>query len=64
MSFTSEKNRTPESIQIIIRSDEISIDDDEPELKDAEKPEEKTGIFARIADVFIRIWNAFRSVFE
>ena len=64
VSFTSDKNRNPESIQIIIRSDEISAEDDDHELKDAERPEEKTGIFARIANVFIRIWEAVRSVFE
>lgn len=64
VSFTSDKNRNPESIQIIIRSDEISAEDDDHELKDAERPEEKTGIFARIANVFIRIWEVVRSVFE
>ena len=64
ISFTSEKNKSPESIQIILRSDEISKDDDKDEVFDAEKPEEKKSIFERIAQVFVNIWRAIRGIFK
>lgn len=63
-SFTSEKNRTPESIQIIVRSDEISRDEDENEISDAEYEEEEPGILARIGRIFTSIWEAIKGFFK
>lgn len=63
MSFTSEKNPSPESIQVILRTEEISIDDENINV-DYEKESENIGILNRILNVFKKIANAFKSVFE
>ena len=45
-SFTSDKNKTPDSIQIIMRTQEISIDDDDDNTVDLEKAPEDIGVWA------------------
>ena len=36
VSFTSDKNRPPKTLQIVLRTDEISVDDDDAKTVDAE----------------------------
>ncbi|MGE5371673.1 MAG: hypothetical protein ACM3QZ_06760 [Solirubrobacterales bacterium] len=63
LSFTSDRNVSPESIQVILRTQEIGVAKSmkPPELE-AEKPDR--GILGRIADIFIKIKNALVSIFE
>lgn len=58
-SFTSEKNPTPESIQIIMRTAEISIDDDVDNTVDLEKASEDIGVWGRLKAVFLKIYHWF-----
>ena len=58
-SFTSGKNATPESIQIIMRTAEISIEDDVDNTIDLEKEPEDIGIWGRLKAVFVKIYHWF-----
>lgn len=55
-SFTSNKNGTPSSIQIIMRTQEITVDDEEP-LTDIEKEPEDIGLWGRIKAVFAKMFG-------
>ena len=58
VSFTSNKNPEPQSIQIILRTQEISLDDDD-DNGDLEKSDEDEGVLARITKIFKKIINCF-----
>ena len=58
-SFTSDKNKTPDSIQIIMRTQEISIDDDDDNTVDLEKAPEDIGVWGRLKAVFVKIFHWF-----
>lgn len=58
-SFTSSKNASPESIQIIMRTAEISIDDDVDNTVDLEKAPEDIGVWGRLKAVFVKIYHWF-----
>lgn len=64
MSVTSENNVTPDSVQILLRTEEIRIDDDDTAQVDLEKAEEKVGVLERIGNIFKRIWIAITSIFQ
>lgn len=65
VSLTSEQNEEPNSIQIVCRTDEISIDDDEDELLDAEQAEtDNLGALGRIVNVFKKLFEAIVGVFK
>lgn len=63
-SFTSEKNRTPASIQIILRTAEISADDDADNAADIEVPEEDIGMWGRFKAVFVNLWEKILGIFR
>lgn len=58
-SFTSGKNDSPESIQIIMRTAEISIDDEVDNTVDLEKEPENIGVWGRLKAVFVKIYHWF-----
>lgn len=64
ISFTSSKNNTPESIQVILRTQEISMAKSDPGQWDAEKKKADRGFFRRVLDIFIKIGKALASIFE
>ena len=64
VSFTSAENPEPESLQIILRTDEISMDDPSAEIPDAETAEESTSPFQRMWNVLVRMWNAIVEIFR
>lgn len=64
ISFTSEKNPVPDSIQIILRTDEISLDDDEGVMEDLETSAQNEGVWHRVTQIFVKIGNAAKSLFE
>ena len=64
ISFTSSKNPTPDSIQVILRTDEISIDDMDDGITDFEGTPQKEGFFARIGSIFKKIADKVKSIFE
>lgn len=63
VSFTSNKNPEPESIQIVLRTEEISIDDDD-NLIDLEKDADNIGVIGRIKNVFHKMWSGITSMFQ
>lgn len=64
VSLTSEKNPSPDSIQIIMRTKEITKDDDEENAEVDENFYPDGNVFHRIANIFRRIWEAIRSLFS
>ncbi|WP_029200772.1 hypothetical protein [Oribacterium sp. NK2B42] len=63
VSLTSTKNQEPTSISIVCRSEEISADDDEAKVLDSEVSSPATTLMQRVKAVFLKMWNAIRSVF-
>lgn len=62
-SVTSTQNPTPSSLQFILRTQEISSPSEEAtNASDAE--EEDQGVFARIANIFKKLFTAITSVFS
>lgn len=56
-SFTSGKNDTPESIQVIMRTEEISIDDDDDNTVDIEEEPVDIGLWGRIKAIFAKLFG-------
>lgn len=63
VSFTSDENQEPQSVQIILRTAEISLDDDE-ELLDAESEAASQSPLRRIWNVLVKMWKAFVEIFK
>ncbi len=63
VSFTSDKNESPNTLQIVLRTDEISIPEDE-ENEDLEGAELQSGPLQRMANVLIQMWKAIVNVFN
>lgn len=63
-SFTSEKNESPNSIQIIMRTAEITADDDADNVTDIEVPREDIGMWGRFKAVFVNLWNKILGIFQ
>jgi hypothetical protein len=63
VSFTSSKNSSPTSIQIVLRTQEISKDKDNSAVKDAEKASADPGPWVRIQNLFSNLWKSICSLF-
>ena len=63
VSFTSDENQEPESVQIILRTAEISLDDDD-EVLDAESEAASQSPLCRIWNVLVKMWKAFVEIFK
>ena len=63
ISFTSSENEEPNSVQIILRTAEISLDDDD-ELLDAEGDTASQSPLRRIWNVLVKMWKAFVEIFK
>ncbi|MDO4268731.1 MAG: hypothetical protein Q4C73_09660 [Eubacteriales bacterium] len=63
VSFTSDKNQEPNSLQIILRTQEISLDDGDA-LMDAETEEAAQGPLQRMWNVLVRLWEAVTEIFR
>ncbi len=64
ISFTSERNPEPESLQVILRTDEISTGTEQTDITEIEQAPTDEGIWARICKVFQKIWEAITSIFS
>ena len=62
-SFTSNKNPSPSSIQIILRTEEIDADSVNDSAEDLEPAAENITLWNRIGNVFKKMWQAVTSVF-
>lgn len=63
VSLTSDKNPSPDSIQIIMRTKEITKDDGGAAAEVDEDFCPEGNVFHRIANIFRRIWKAICSLF-
>lgn len=61
-SFTSDQNASPSSLQFILRTSEISVDE-MAEVQAAEAEEADVGVWGRIVNIFKKIAAAIASVF-
>lgn len=64
ISFTSDKNPSPDSIQIILRTQEISEEEVNTNAVDIEPAPENIGLWQRIVNVFVRMWEAVTGIFK
>ncbi|WP_368491109.1 hypothetical protein [Clostridium sp. BJN0013] len=64
ISFTSSKNSSPRSIQVIMRTQEISKDSGNNNIANADLDEKDKGVLYRIARVFIELKQAVVSIFS
>lgn len=64
VSLTSEKNPSPDSIQIIMRTKEVTKDDSEDAAEVDESFHPEGNVFQRIANIFRKIWEAICSLFQ
>ncbi len=64
-SFTSSKNPSPRSIQVIVRTEEIKKSEEAVEAAEVDENFKAEGnIFQRIANIFKRIWQTITSIFK
>ena len=64
VSFTSSENPSPKTLQVILRTDEISLDDEEHKTMDAETQEPKISPLRRMWNVLVKMWLAIADVFK
>ncbi|MCX7614564.1 MAG: hypothetical protein N2Z65_02265 [Clostridiales bacterium] len=62
VSFTSSNNPTPESVQIILRTEEINTEENQA-IIDLETTNKSVGVFARLRNIFIKIFESVASLF-
>lgn len=63
-SFTSDKNPEPETIQVVLRTDEISPEDEAHQLMDMETEKETVSPWQRMWNVLVKIWQAIVAIFK
>lgn len=61
-SVTSDQNPSPASLQFILRTEEISVDETEAETDGADEQEEE-GVLDRIVNIFKELFDAVSGVF-
>ena len=64
VSFTSDKNPAPKTLQVVLRTDEISLDDEEHKETDAETEKVNEGPLKRMWNVLVQMWQAIISIFK
>ncbi|SET02702.1 hypothetical protein SAMN04487771_1003113 [[Clostridium] aminophilum] len=64
VSFTSEQNPAPHSLQIILRTDEIDDTTVPTDITDNDADVDKGNAWTRIVNIFIKIFEAIRDFFS
>ena len=64
VSFTSDKNPAPKTLQVVLRTDEISRDDENNKETDAETEKVNEGPLKRMWNVLVQMWKAIISIFK
>jgi putative membrane protein len=62
-SLTDSRNGNPQSIQVLIRSQEIKVEEDEEE-ETAKQTAETTTFWGRVAQMFKDFWAAITGIFH
>jgi chromosome segregation ATPase len=63
VSFTSDSNPEPKSLQIIMRTEEIDDESEATDISDQETEDAKDSPFTRIANIFKMIFEAIKNFF-
>ena len=63
VSFTSDQNEEPDTLQVILRTKEISLDDDD-EVLDAESEKAQEGPLKRMWNVLVKMVQAIVEIFK
>lgn len=63
VSFTSDQNEEPDTLQVILRTKEISLDDDD-EVLDAESEKASEGPLKRMWNVLVKMVQAIIEIFK
>ena len=64
VSFTSDKNPAPKTLQVVLRTDEISLDNEDNKETDAETEKVNEGPLKRMWNVLVQMWKAIISIFK
>lgn len=64
VSITSSRNPSPSSLQIVLRTREISRDEGKAAEKDLETGAENSNVFERIGRIFSKLWSAVAGAFS
>ena len=64
VSFTSDQNKAPKTLQIILRTDEISLDSEDNKPTDVETEKEHVSSLRRMWNVLVKMWQAIVSIFK
>lgn len=64
VSLTSDENRPPESIQVVLRTKEITVDDKETAAEVDEDYHPEGNFLHRIGNILKRIWSSITSIFR
>lgn len=64
VSLTSDKNQSPKTIQIVMRTQEISVEDSQVKTADAEAAKVQVSPFQRMWNVLIEIWRSIVTIFK
>lgn len=64
VSFTSDQNKAPKTLQIILRTDEISLDSEDNKPTDVETEKEHVSPLRRMWNVLVKMWQAIVSIFK
>lgn len=64
LSFTSDENPEPESIQVILRTGEITVDDEETAAEVDEDFHSDGNFVHRIGNILKKIWTSIVSIFK
>lgn len=64
VSFTSSRNPEPKTLQIVLRTDEISLEDEEHKTLDAETEEPEVSPLKRMWNVLVKMWRSLVDIFK
>lgn len=63
-SFTSEKNPEPNTLQVVLRTEEISREESKDGMLDNELSEKQESPLKRMWNVLVKIWQAITDIFR
>lgn len=64
VSFTSSKNPEPRTLQVVLRTDEISLENEEHKTLDAETEEPEVSPLKRMWNVLVKMWRSLVDIFK
>lgn len=64
VSFTSSKNPEPRTLQVVLHTDEISLENEEHKTLDAETEEPEVSPLKRMWNVLVKMWRSLVDIFK